>query len=175
MVLMAMLQLVPARSEGIDRALQAKIDAQVQQVRKWAEEGVIVEAVRAHNAGLSPEAAAMNQNAFLGKSILDPFVRGLMKNPAAELLRAKKNEQVVELFLSGADGKKAAFVSKPTNWCHTGKPKQDVPMSGKEWQGPIEVDVSTGFKELQVAVPVIVEGRPAGVLVVGLNVAVLAK
>jgi hypothetical protein len=43
-------------------------------------------------------------------------------------------------------------------------------MSGKEWQGPVELDDSTGIKQLQVAVPIFEGSTPIGALVVGLNI-----
>jgi hypothetical protein len=82
---------------------------------------------------------------------------------------------VSEAFLSGADGFKVAFLSKPTNWSHKGKPKHDVPMTGKTWQGPVEVDESTGTQQVQVAVPVKDGGKVIGSLVVGLSVDKLSR
>ena len=71
------------------------------------------------------------------------------------------------------DGTKAAFLSKTTGWSHKGKPKHDLPMSGKSWQGPVEVDESTGLQQVQVAVPVLDGGKPVGSLVVGLSLSKL--
>lgn len=47
-------------------------------------------------------------------------------------------------------------------------------MSGKAWQGRIEVDASTGMRQLQISVPVLDAGKPIGSLVVGLSTAVLS-
>ena len=48
-------------------------------------------------------------------------------------------------------------------------------MAGKTWQGPIEVDESTGLQQIQVAVPVLDSGKPIGSLVIGLSLAKLNK
>lgn len=49
------------------------------------------------------------------------------------------------------------------------------PMSGKPWQGDVEVDESSGLQQLQMAVPVLDAGKPIGSLVVGSSIGKLAK
>jgi hypothetical protein len=156
-----------------DAAVQAKIDAKVKEVSAWAADPAIVGAVKAHNAGLPADQSAMTQDAWKGLSVIDPFVRNFTKNDAAQFLKGKKGEVVSEAFLSGTDGLKVAFLSKPTNWSHKGKPKHDQPMAGKTWQGPIELDESTGLQQIQVAVPVLEDGKAIGSLVVGLSLSKL--
>lgn len=172
-----MLAMTAGRSlaEDLDATLQPKADAVVKQVKEWAADPVIVNAVKAANSAPSAEVAAMTQDKWKALPILDPFVRGFTKNAAGEFLKGKKSDVVTEAFLSSADGKKVAFLNKPSNWCHQGKPKHDVPMTGKTWQGPVEVDESTGLQQVQVAVPVMDGGKAIGSLVVGLGVAKLAK
>jgi hypothetical protein len=164
-----------AGAASLDAAQQGKVDAKVKEIQSWAAMPAIVDAVKAYNAAKSPEAASMDQAKWAGLSVIDPFVRGLTKNAAAELLKAKKGEVVSEAFVSGADGGKVAFLGKPTNWNHKGKPKHDQPMSGKTWQGPVEIDESSGLQQVQVAVPVLDGGKPIGSLVVGLSVGKLGK
>jgi hypothetical protein len=106
--------------------------------------------------------------------VLDPLVRAFSKNPVGLFLKTKKNDLVSEAFVSDAAGLKVGFIAKTTGWCHAGKPKHDVPMTGKTWQGPVEVDESTGQQQVQVAVPVLDGGKPIGSLVVGLGLAKLA-
>ena len=117
----------------------------------------------------------MTQEKWKGASVLDPFVRSFTKNAAAEFLKAKRSESLSEAFLSGADGTKVAFLTKPTNWSHKGKAKHDEPMSGKVWQGAVEVDESTGQQQVQVGVPVLDGEKPIGSLVVGFSVSKLAN
>ncbi|MBL8264922.1 hypothetical protein [Steroidobacter sp.] len=160
---------------GLDPALQGKVNAKVKEIQTWAAEPTVVNAVKAYNAGKSPEAAAMDQAKWANTSVIDPFVRGLTKNPAAEVLKAKKGDVVSEAFLSGADGGKVAFLGKSSNWSHKGKPKHEQPLSGKTWQGDVEVDESSGLQQVQVAVPVLDGGKAIGSLVVGLSIGKLAK
>lgn len=147
----------------------------MKQIVAWAAEPAIVEAVRAHNAALPPEQAALTQEKWRAATVLDPVVRGFTKNPAGVFLKSKKTDIVTEAFVSDAAGLKVAFIAKTSNWSHKGKDKHDVPMTGKTWQGPVEVDESSGQQQLQVAVPVLDGGKPIGSLVVGLSVTKLAQ
>lgn len=164
-----------AGAADLDAAQQGKVDAKTKEIQGWAAMPAIVEAVKAYNASKLPEAAGMDQAKWAGLSVIDPFVRSLTKNPAAELLKSKKGEVVSEAFVSGADGGKVAFLGKTTNWSHKGKPKHDQPMSGKNWQGPVEIDESSGLQQVQVAVPVVDGGKPIGSMVVGLSIGKLGK
>jgi hypothetical protein len=161
--------------QGLDAAVQTKVDAITKQAQTWAADPVIVNAVKAYNNAPPADSAAMTQDKWKTLPILDPFVRSFSKNPAGESLKSKKTDTVSEAFLSGADGNKVAFLAKTTGWCHKGKPKHDVPMTNKTWQGSAEMDESTGLQEVQVAVPVLDAGTPIGSLVVGISLSHLAK
>ncbi len=158
---------------GIDPALQAKINAKMHAIRSVAADPVLVQAVRTINAAPPAEYAAMTQEKWAQASVLDPFVRGFAKNEAAGVLRAFKTDDVSEAFVSAASGVKVAFLTKPTNWSHKGKPKHEGPMAGRAWQGEIETDESTGVQQIQVGVPVLDGGKPIGSLVVGLSISKL--
>lgn len=164
-VVPSLLALRLVAAESIDLALlQANLDAKLKDIHSWAANSVIVDAVKAQNAKLPPEYAAMTQEKWESASILDPFVRAFTKNAAAEFLKSKKGDVVVD-----------AFLSKTSNWNHKGKPKHDVPMAGKMWQGPLEVDESRGIKQIQIAVPVSDGDKPIGSLVVGISVTKLSR
>ena len=160
-------------AEALDAAAQARVDAKLKEVLVWASDPVIVNAVKAHNASVPPDQAALTQDAWKKFSVMDPVVRNFTKNEAATFLKNKKGEVVSEAFVSGADGLKVAFLSKPSNWSHKGKPKHDEPMAGKIWQGAVELDESTGLQQVQVSVPVLDDGKPIGSLVVGLSLSKL--
>lgn len=163
----------PLGAQTVDSAVQAKVDAKVSEVKTWAADPVIVKAVAAHNASLPADQAAMTQEKWKTLTVLDPFVRAFSKNEAGAFLKTKKADWLTEAFVSDAKGLKVAFLSKPTGWSHAGKAKHDVPMTGKTWQGPVEVDESTGQQQLQVSIPVLDNGQPIGSLVVGLSLAKL--
>jgi hypothetical protein len=162
-------------AQTLDPALQPKVDEQIKLITTWAADPAIVEAVRAHNAALPPEHAALTQDKWRALTVLDPIVRGFTKNPTGQFLKTKKSDLVTEAFVSDAEGLKVGFIAKTSGWSHKGKPKHDVPMTGKAWQGPIEVDESSGMQQLQIAVPVLDGGKPIGSLVVGISVSKLGS
>jgi hypothetical protein len=154
---------------------QARIDARIAEIATWAADPVIVNAVRAQNAALPAAVGALTQDKWNDLHAVDPLVRAFVQNPVGEFLKTKKSQGITEAFVSDAAGSKVGFLAKPSSWCHLGKPKHDLPMSGKTWQGPIEVDESAGLRQLQVSVPVLDDGKPIGSLVVGLNASVLLQ
>jgi hypothetical protein len=170
---MSLLAVARVQAEALEPAIQAKIEEQLKVTQSWASDPVIVKAVKDHNTALPADQAAMTQDKWKGLSVLDPLVRGFTKNEAGQFLKSKKSEFVTEAFVSGADGLKVAFLAKPTNWSHKGKSKHDEPMSGKTWQGAVEVDESTGLQQVQIAVPILDEGKPIGSLVIGISVSKL--
>jgi hypothetical protein len=164
-----------AHAAALDAPLQAKVDAKLKEVVAWAAEPTLVAAAKAQNASPPAGFAEMTQEQWKALTVLAPFTRQFSKNPTAELLKTKKGDVVAEAFVSDANGCKIAFLSKTTSWSHKGKDKHDVPMSGKNWQGPVEVDESTGLQQVQVAVPILDAGKPIGSLVVGLSLAKLGN
>lgn len=157
----------------LDAGQKAKVDAAVEQAKTWAADPKIVSAVKAFNTSPSDDVKSMTQDKWKTLPVLDPFIRAMTKNDAAAALKSAKTEAVAEAFVSGADGKKVAFLNKPSNWSHGGKPKHDDPMANKVWIGDIEVDESTGQQQIQVAVPVLDGDKPVGSLVVGFAISKL--
>lgn len=157
-------------TSAVEPDLKKKIDARLGEITLLAADPNVVAAVKAQNAAPTEEVQAMTQEKWENLKILDPFVRAMTKNPAAEALKAGKSGIVSEAFVSSADGKKVAFLTKPTNWSHADPPKHQTPMAGKIWYGEVEVDESSGFQQVQVAVPVLDGEKPIGSLVVGIKV-----
>jgi hypothetical protein len=156
---------------ALDPALQAKVDEQVKYAQGWASDPAIVAAVKAVNAGAPAANKAMTQEKWATLQPFDAFVLSFSGNPVGQFLKTKKNQVISEAFVSAADGTKVGFLQKTSSWSHKGKPKHDVPMTGKTWQGEIETDASTGLQQIQVAVPVMDGGKAIGSVVVGLQVA----
>lgn len=161
--------------QGLNPQAQHKVDQIVSEAQDWAKATVLVEAVENQNHQTPATYASMTQEKWESLPDADPFVRVFTTNPAAEFLKQKKTPAISEAFLSDANGCKVAFLSKTTNWCHKGKPKHDVPMTGHTWQGKVEVDRSTGGRQLQISVPVLVDGKPVGSLVLGVSVSALVE
>jgi hypothetical protein len=155
--------------------VQAELDKQKSVVAAWATNPVIVSAVLEQNrkgpiAGIDNVKWKMTRRS-------DPLVMGFQTNPAGQFLRAKFTESqgaISEAFLNAAQGEKVAFVEKTTSYLHRGAAKFDVPFgTGKAWQGPAEFDESSQTYAVQISVPVLAEGKPIGVLVVGVNLSYL--
>jgi hypothetical protein len=153
--------------------LQPKIDTRASMLRAWGADPVIVAAVKAYNAAPPGGSKAMTNDKWSSVTIIDALVRSLTRNPVALHIKAKTDEAIAECFVSGADGGKVAFLAKTTSWSHRGKPKHEEPMAGKVWIGPVEMDQSTGVKQIQIGVPVVDGDHPIGSIVAGFNVAKL--
>lgn len=152
---------------------KTKVDSFLNQYKALGTDATVVKAVKDFNASPPPEAQGMTQAKWDALSVLSPEVRAFAKNTLAEYLKTKRADVVAELFVSGANGTKVAFFAKSTNWSHAGKPKHDVPMSGKTWIGAPELDQSSGKTTVQVSFPVLDGGKPIGSVVVGLEIAKL--
>jgi hypothetical protein len=109
----------------------------------------------------------------------DPTVKGFQANPAGQFLKAKLEATggtISEAFLSAARGEKVAFVEKTTSYIHQGQAKFDVPFTtGKPWQGKAEFDESSQTYAIQLSIAVLVDEKPSGALVVGVNLSTLEK
>lgn len=160
---------LPATSPAVATALKAK----TKEIQWMSTDPMVVAAVKAHNANPPADTKGMTEAKWKSLPVLDPLVRGLSKNALAEYLKSKRDPTISELFVSGADGTKVALFNKTTNWSHRGKPKHEVPMTGKVWTGPVELDESTGVEQVQVGLPVLDGSKPIGSIVVGFEVAKL--
>jgi hypothetical protein len=164
---------VAVHGQTLPPAIKAGVDAKLAQLRSWSTDPAIVSAVKAANASQAPELKAMTNEKWKALSILDPFVRSFSRNALGQHLKSRQDGTISECFVSAAKGTKVAFLNKTTSWSHAGKDKHAVPMSGKVWVGPVEMDESTGQQQVQVGLPVLDGGTPIGSIVVGLAVAKL--
>ena len=150
--------------------LQAKLHAKMPNLEAISSEAAVVTAVKAYNATpASPEAKAMTNDKWHSLTLFDPFVRSLGKNSLSEYLKSKRDDEISKIFVSGADGGKVGFDAKTEHWTHKGMPKHEVPMSGKTWTGTVKLDESNGLQLIQVALPVLDQGKPIGSIVFGLR------
>jgi len=169
---MAILLLIPsaACSGQAPPELQAKLTVQIKHLETLSADPQVVSAVKAYNSTTpTPEAKAMTNDKWHSLTLFDPFVRAIGKNSLSEYLKTKRDDVVVKIFVSGADGGKVAFDAKTEHWTHKGMPKHEVPMTGKMWIGPVKLDDSTGLQMIQVSLPVLEGGKPIGSIVFGLR------
>ena len=161
----------------ITSAIQAELDRQKKVIAGWAADPVIVKAVAYQNVkGPLP---GVDNATWKALRRSDPVVRAFQSNPAGKFLRAKMEASgglITEAFLSATEGEKVAFAEKTTWYIHKGMRKFDVPFTTRSaWQGRPEFDESAQTYQIQISVPVLVDGRPAGALVVGVGLAQLEK
>lgn len=147
-----------------------KLEELIKQAGELAKSPELVAAVREYNGKGREATKDMDQDKWSKLTIMDPIVKEIRSNTTAKLLQTKKSDVVSEAFVSGADGTKLAFLSKPSNWSHKGKAKHDEPMAGKTWIGKPEKDASTGLSQVQFALPILDGGKPIGSLVIGVAV-----
>jgi hypothetical protein len=144
------------------------LDREISAVKPLSTDSVIVAAVKKYNAA---PPSTMTNDVWQKYTLLSPEVKALVKSDIGRYLKTKQTAAITEMFLSGADGGKVAFLSKTSSWCHKGKPKHDVPMTGKMWIGEIEFDKSSGLSQIQVSIPVLDGNKPIGSLVIGFGIA----
>ena len=95
--------------------VKANLDKKIKQLQSLSTDAVIVAAVKAHNSNLPAEDKAMTNEKWSKLTVLDPYVRSFSKNPLGVYLKTKKDDEISECFVSGADGTKVAFLSKTTS------------------------------------------------------------
>lgn len=158
-------------------AIQKELNRHIEVAKGWAASPVVVKAVLAQNA--KGPIAGMDNAKWKTVRRSDELIKGFQRNEAGRFLAqkvAQSNELYSEAFLSAAQGEKVAFFEKTTSYIHRGAPKFDVPFTaGKAWQGKPEFDESSQTHQIQVSVPVLSDGKPVGVLVVGVNLSKIEK
>ena len=149
---------------------KTKLEAKIASIKSLGSDPEIVKVVKEYN--INPPAAYkdMTNDQWKTLSIMSQDVRAFSKNTIAVYVKTKIDKSVSEVFISAANGCKVAFLSKPSSWSHKGKPKHDLPMTGKFWIGEVEVDESTGIQAIQVSVPILDGAKPIGSIVFGFNV-----
>jgi hypothetical protein len=150
--------------------LKSKVDSKIKQLEGLSTDLHIVRAVKTYNSTpASPDAKAMTNDKWHSLTLFDPFVRSVGKSELSEYLKTKRDDIVIKIFVSGADGGKVGFDAKTEHWTHKGMPKHEVPMSGAVWIGPVKLDDSTGVQMIQVGLPVLDGGKAIGSIVCGLR------
>lgn len=158
-------------AEPLNSEQKEKVTAKLEQLKLLGSDATVITEVKALTA--TPPLPGMTNEKWKSVTVIGPEVKTLSKNTLATYLKSKKDEAVSEMFVSDAAGNKIAFFSKPTSFCHKGKPKHDLPMTGKTWIGDVEIDESTGVQQVQVAFPVFDGKNAIGSIVVGISLSKL--
>jgi len=130
--------------------------------------------VKGYNSKPSAVAGDMTTEKWKGLTADSPEAKEFSTNELATFIKGKKDDSITEIFVSGANGGKVAFLVKTAAWSHLGRAKHDEPMAGKTWISDlVEKDESTGKQQVQVSFPVLDGDKAIGSIVVGLDVAKL--
>lgn len=153
--------------------MQPGIDAYKKQAVAWAADPLIVKAVKESNArGPIP---MMGNAKWRELKESDPVVKGMVDNPAGQLLTRWMDADakgINKIVLSGDKSHRVAYTSMPAIYIGKGKPNFDEAFAGKVWQqGESKPDPSTNIDSVQIAAPVKDGGKVIGVLLVSLTAA----
>lgn len=161
------------RADDITPKMQPRIDAYKKQAVAWAADPLVVKSVQEANAkGPIP---MMGNSKWRDLKEDDPIVKGLIDNPAGQLLTkwlSADAKGINKIVLSGNKSQRVAFTSMPAVYLGKGKPNFDEPIDGKVWQqGESKPDPSTNIDSVQIAAPVKDGGSVIGVLLISLTTA----
>jgi hypothetical protein len=162
-----------AWAAAVPPELKVQVEAKAKLVQALGTKPEVIAAVKSYNENPPAEGRSLTNEKWKELSVLDPFVRSLAKGPLVDHLKNSADPCISKLFISGRDGGKVAYFGKTTSWNHADQDKHRIPMTGKIWFGPKQVDPSTGLEAIQVGVPVLDNGTPIGSLVVDLTVSKL--
>jgi|APLak6261680685_1056136.scaffolds.fasta_scaffold16139_2 hypothetical protein len=162
-----------ALAADVTAKMQPRIDAYKKQAVALAADPMIVKAVKDSNAaGPIP---MMGNAKWRELKESDPIVKGLVDNPAGQLLTKSMNADakgINKIVLSGDKSHRVAFTSMPAIYIGKGKPNFDEAFGGKVWQqGESKPDPSTNIDTVQIAAPVKDGNTVIGVLLVSLTAA----
>ena len=153
------------------------IEHHIAQLQKWTADPVIVKAVSEQNQ--RGPLAGMDNGKWKEMRRRDPMIMSFRSNEASQFLEGKQEASkgmISQLVLSAAAGETVAFTKKPTQYLSKGAPEFDTPLhSGNIWRGEPIFDPTIQTHVLPVAAPVLVDGKPAGVLVIAIQLGHMEK
>jgi sensor histidine kinase regulating citrate/malate metabolism len=178
-VLLAFLLIVaPASVLGqklTDSEVQELLKSKTQAVRIFANNPILVEAVRKQNAEkLSLETIKQRDQEWSSTKELTPFKLSLQESVAGEFLknRIETNPTFNEAFLTDNQGANVAAYPATSDYWQGDEEKWTASFNGGNGQvfiGKIQQDESTGIAATQISAPVIDRDKTIGVLVVGVK------
>ena len=162
---------------AISPEMQQKIDAYKTRAAVLAMDPVLVKSVKESNAkGAIP---GMDNGKWEALAENSPVVSEMVSNPVGQLLSKWMGEDAKglnKLVLTGAQGQRFAFTSKPVSYMSKDKTHFSESFSGKVWQQKeTQPDPSTKIETVQITVPVRDAGQIIGVLLMSLTAENLHK
>lgn len=179
------LTLGAAMPAGAAAAAPANLDpviaAEVEQIRAWAKDATLVQAVRDQNALKVPLSRIRSIDiSWQTETANNTRMQALLKNPCAMRLRALTESRAGyrEAFVMENQGALVCLTRKTSDYWQGDEAKWQK--SFAEGRGALFVDEpaldeSTGVKLIQISVPIMDEGKAIGVLTVGIEHGLLVQ
>ncbi len=152
----------------------------VEDVRELAANPKVIRAVCEHNAkGQSLDAIKKIDKDWLAAKGLSPLKKSLQENKVGQYFKTfvEFNESIYsEIFLTDNQGATVATYPATTDYWQGDETKWTEAFNageGKVYIGAVEFDESSQVNSVQISVPVLVEAKTIGVLVVGVKLSYL--
>ena len=162
---------------AITPGMQTKIDAYKAKAATMATDPALVKTVKEANAKGS--IAGMDNAKWERLTDSSPVASEMVSNAAGKLLTKWMNEDAKslnKLVLTGKQGNRFAFTSKPATYLSTDKAHFSESFAGKIWQmKETQPDPSTKIETVQITVPVKDGASTIGVLLLSLTADDLRK
>lgn len=155
------------RGADLTPEVRAIVESRAKTLLAWGTEPNVGEAGKACNAAPTAEAKATTNEEWKSLQVLDPFARSFTRNALTEHRQSKRDASATELFVSGVSSGRLVCFAITSSWNHKTRPQYSVPIPGKTWFGPVEVDESAGQQQVQVGIPVLDGSGLVGSNVVG--------
>lgn len=166
-----------AGAAAITPEMQQKIDAYKMRAAVMAADPALVRAVKEANA--TGALSGMDNAKWEPIPESNPLVSGMVNNTAGQLLTKWMKEDangVNKLVLTGSQGQRFAFTSKPVSYMSRDKTHFTESFTGKAWQQKeSQPDPSTKIDTVQITVPVRDGSEVIGVLLLSLTADNLRK
>ena len=166
-----------AWSAAITPEMQQKVDAYIARAAVLAADPALVKSVKEANA--KGAIASMDNGKWEPLPETSPVVSEMVSSSAGQLLNKWMGDDAKglnKLVLTGNQGQRFAFTSKPISYMSKEKTHFTESFSGKVWQQKeTQPDPSTKIETVQITVPVRDAGQIIGVLLMSLTAENLRK
>lgn len=162
---------------AITPEMQQKIDAYKAKAATMAADPALIQAVK--EANTKGPIAGLDNAKWEKLADNSPVASEMVNNAAGKLLTKWMNEDTKslnKLVLTGKQGNRFAFTSKPASYMSKDKTHFSESFTGKNWQmKETQPDPSTKIETVQITVPVKDGGNTIGVLLLSLTADNLRK
>lgn len=152
----------------LSKADEAYLDETERALRACAADPAVRELLARAAARPDPH---VNAEVWKGLKGSDSFLREFQQPAFVEAVRRHLPAEITNAYLSSAAGGKVAFLQKPSLWSHGDKNAHRFPLTGQSYRETIlfvPFDPDSQVRAVELGVPVELNGRAAGSLIVEL-------